>query len=76
MCVKARARVFARVCAREPSTVVLMLHLDQVMSTGFGVPRHPLFFLGYTSAREKMLDFDTEAPNDEPGKVYLHGMLL
>jgi hypothetical protein len=53
-----------------------MLHLDQVMSTGFGVPRHPLFFLGYTSAREKMLDFDTEAPNDEPGKVYLHGMLL
>ena len=59
-------------CARagELSAFVLMLHLDQVMSTGFGVPRHPLFFLGYTSAREKMLDFDTEAPNDEPGKVY------
>ena len=47
-----------------------MLHLDQVMGTGFGVPRHPLFFLGYTSAPEKTLDFDAEAPNDEPGKVY------
>ena len=59
-----------RECACEPSTVVLMLDLNQVMSTGFGVPRHPLFFLGYTSAPEKTLDFDAEAPNDEPGKVY------
>ena len=67
---KARARVFARVCAREPSTVVLMLHLDQVMGTGFGVPRHPLFFLGCTSAPKKTLDCDAEAPNDEPAKVY------
>merc|ERR1719352_1369137 len=52
-----------------PVLFLLTLYLDQVMSTGYGVPRHPLFFLGYTSAPEKTLDFDAEAPNDEPGKA-------
>ena len=51
-----------------PALLVLALYLDQVLITNFGVPRHPLFCLGYTYSSSSSVLLDSEAVAGEPGK--------
>lgn len=42
------ATVLITFALQGPMLLLLVLWLDQVVTTGYGVPQHPLFFLGYT----------------------------
>jgi ABC-type multidrug transport system fused ATPase/permease subunit len=51
-----------------PCFLVITGYLDQVLDTGNGLPRHPLFFLGYDYAIHASADNDTlAATHDSEG---------
>lgn len=51
-----------------PLLLLLVLWLDQVFTTGYGVPQHPLFFLGYSYQDTQSPEADPEATADSKGR--------